>query len=122
MDEERNFLIENVKEWIHLDDEIKTLQKEVKERKKKKKEITSSLVNVMKTNEIDCFDITDGQLIYTKKNIKYPLSKKHLFKSLSEYFEGDKKRIAELGKYIMDTRQKKIKEDIRRKINIKKYI
>ena len=37
MDEERNFLIENVKEWIHLDDEIKTLQKEVKERKKKKK-------------------------------------------------------------------------------------
>ena len=31
MDEERNYLIQNVKQWIHLDDEIKTLQKEIKE-------------------------------------------------------------------------------------------
>ena len=44
----------------------------------------------MKNNEIDCFDTQDGQLIYTKKNVKNPLSKKHLLKSLTEFFKNDK--------------------------------
>ena len=34
--EDRHRLIQNVKEWINLDNEIKTLQKEIKERRKKK--------------------------------------------------------------------------------------
>ena len=52
----------------------------------RKKEITTGiLVNIMKVNDIDCFDITDGQLIYSKKNLKKPLSKKHLLNCIS-YF------------------------------------
>ena len=117
--EERSHLIQNVKEWISLDNEIKTLQKEIKERRKKKKDITYSLVDIMKNNEIDCFDIKDGQLIYTKKNVKNPLSKKHLLKSLTEFFKNDKLIVGQLGKYIMETRESKTKENIRRKINIK---
>ena len=117
--EDRSRLIQNVKEWIGLDNEIKTLQREIKERRKKKKNITFSLVDIMKNNEIDCFDITDGQLIYTKKNVKNPLSKKHLLKSLSEFFKNDKLIVGQLGKYIMETRESKTREDIRRKINIK---
>ena len=117
--EERHRLIENVREWLSLDNEIKSLQKKIKENRKKRKDITSSLVCIMKNNDIDCFDTQDGQLIYTKKNVKNPLSKKHLIKSLSEFFKNDKIIVAQLGKYIMETRDSKTKEDIRRKINIK---
>jgi len=116
---ERSNLIDNVKAWIHLDNEMKTLRREMKERREKKKEITKALVSVMKTNDIDCFDITDGQLIYSKKNIKKPLTKKHLLNSLSTYFKNDNKIVKELGGFIMNSRQGTIKEDIRRKINIK---
>lgn len=116
---ERSNLIDNVKAWIHLDNEMKTLRREMKERRDKKKEITKALVSVMKTNDIDCFDITDGQLIYSKKNIKKPLTKKHLLNSLSTYFKNDNKIVKELGGFIMNSRQGTIKEDIRRKINIK---
>ena len=117
--DERHRLIENVREWLSLDNEIKSLLKKIKVQRQKRKDITSSLVNIMKNNEIDCFDTQDGQLIYTKKNVKNPLSKKHLLKSLAEFFKNDKVIVGQLGKYIMESRECKTKEDIRRKINIK---
>ena len=63
---EKERLVENVKTWIDLDNEIKLLQKEIKQRRQKKKELTNDLVSVMKNNEIDCFDTKSCKLIYTK--------------------------------------------------------
>lgn len=108
-------LIENVKGWIDIDNDIKTLQKELKEKRKEKKLFTQNLVEIMKTNNVDCFDIKNGKLLYTKKKVKAPLSKKHLFNSLSEYFKNNKDIIEELGNYILNSREEKIKENIKRK-------
>ena len=116
---DRSNLIEHVKEWIHLDNDLKELRAQMKENRNRKKQITSILVDIMKTNEIDCFDITDGQLLYSKKNVKKPLTKKHLLTSLTKYFEDNKDMVKELGSFIMNTRESKTKEDIRRKFNIK---
>ena len=113
---ERSHLIENVKKWIHLDEELKRHRKEMRMLRDEKKNLTDSLVRIMKNNEIDCFDITDGQLIYTKRQVKTPLSKKHLLDALSRYFKQDSQTANELSKFIMDTRKSKTKEDIRRKI------
>ena len=57
-------LVNHIKEWIEIDNGISGLQKQIKQMRENKKELTSSLVNVMKSNEIDCFDINDGKLIY----------------------------------------------------------
>ena len=108
-------LIDNVKEWITLDNGIKEMQKKMKEYRKKKKELTQSLVEVMKNNEIDCFDIQDGQLQYTRTKTKAPLSKKHLLNSLMKYFENNKEVVEKLGTYILDSREEKIRENIKRK-------
>ena len=82
-------LIQNVKGWLNIDDEIKELQKSIREKKKNKKVFTENLVNIMKENEIDCFDITDGKLLYTKNKVKQSLSKKHLLNALGAYFQND---------------------------------
>ena len=70
----------------------------------------------MKQNEIDVFNIPDGELIYTRTKTKKPLSKKHLLLSLSEYFKEDKNMVEQLGKFILDSRQISEKENIKRKI------
>ena len=113
--EDKRKLIENVKGWIDIDNDIKELQKELKEKRKEKKLYTTNLVDIMKTNNVDCFDIKNGKLIYTKKKVKAPLSKKHLFNSLSNYFKNNKSVIEELGNYILNSREEKIKENIKRK-------
>jgi len=111
-------LVSNIKNWITLDEEIKTMQRQIKEKRKEKKENTETLVRIMRDNEIDCFDLDSngGKLIYTKKKNKKSLSKKHLLKCLSQYFKEDSIQAKEVSNFILNNREEKIKENIRRKI------
>lgn len=110
-------LVQNIKAWMKVDQEMKALQKELKERRLLKKTLSASLVDIMKTNDIDCFDITDGKLIYTKNKVKSALSKKHLDSCLSQYFaQHPDIDAAEVSEYILDKRTTKINEGIRHKI------
>ncbi len=109
-------LLENVKTWLDIDNQIRTLQKEIRDRRKLKKELTQSLVGIMKTQDIDALNVPDGQLVYNKTKTKSALSKKHLITSLAQYFKNDRRMADELTKFIMDSRQEKEKENIKRKI------
>ena len=109
-------LLENVKTWLDIDNQIRTLQKEIRDRRKLKKELTESLVGIMKNQDIDALNVPDGQLIYNKTKTKAPLSKKHLLVSLAQFFKNDQRMVEELSKYIMESRQEKEKENIKRKI------
>ena len=111
-------LIEKIKIWINLDDDIRALQGELREKRKERKQNSESLVRVMRENDIDCFDLDSngGKLIYTKRKIKKALSKKHLMTTLLKYFDNDKKQATNINTFIMDHREEKIEENIRRKI------
>ena len=115
--ETKEELVTNIKEWIQVDNEIAQLNKEVKERKQKKKQLTDSLVNVMRNNEIDCFDINGGSLVYKKNKVKKPINGKSLMAVLSTYFEKDPTKAEELTKFVMDNREESVKETIKRKID-----
>ena len=47
--ETKDQLVTHIKEWLSIDEEIKLLKKEIKTRQEKKKNLTSDLVDVMKT-------------------------------------------------------------------------
>jgi hypothetical protein len=113
----KEHLIKTIKEWVRLDNDIRKLQKEEKQRKNDKKNISNILMEIMKKNEIDEFDINDGQICYTKKNIKKPITQKILMNVLSDYFKGDTLKAAELNEFIRDNREEIVKESIVRKIN-----
>jgi hypothetical protein len=109
-------LVNNIREWVKIDIEISKLRQEIKERNNKKKSMTENLVNVMKTNSIDCFDINDGSLIYKKNTVRKPINAKSLLSSLQNYYK-DQNVAEDLTKYIMDNREETIKETIKRKIH-----
>jgi hypothetical protein len=109
-------LVLNIKEWIKMATDILKLKNEIKDINNKKKILTEKLVNVMKTNTIDCFDINGGALVYKKNKIKKPLNGKTLLLALQNYYKNDTKTAEELTKHIMDNREEQIKETIKRKI------
>ena len=115
--ETKEELVNNIKEWIKIDGEILKLQNEIKDRKLKKKNLTESLVIVMKKNEIDCFDINGGSLIYKKNKTKKPVNAKTLMSSLKTYFSTNPMQAEEVTKFVMDNREEQIKETIKRKID-----
>ena len=113
----KEHLINNIKEWIKIDNEIAQLKNELKERPHKKKSLTENLVTVMKTNNIDCFDITGGALVYKKNKVKKPISGKTLLSALQNYYKNDVKIAEEITKHVMDSREEQLKETIKRKID-----
>lgn len=110
-------LLTIVREWVKIDNELRTLQAEQTKRKTEKKRISAALMEIMKKNTIDVFDINGGQLCYTKRNVKKPITKKVLFDILSNYFKGDLEKADTLNEFILENREEVVKETIERKIN-----
>ena len=42
---DKEVLIKNIKDWIHLDEEIKELQRQIKEKRNEKKQNTETIQN-----------------------------------------------------------------------------
>jgi hypothetical protein len=108
-------IVDNIKTWVGLNNKIKVLQKELTMMRKEKKNITDKLVEVMKNNDIDEFDLNGGKLIYSKNKVKAPLSRKHLIDSLAKFYKNDTELVEELSKFIMESRSESIKESIKHK-------
>ena len=109
-------LVENVKNWLQIDTEIKKLQQEIRKRRALKKDMTDTLVQIMKSQDIEIMNAGESQLIRTERKTKSALSKKHLINSLLNFFKEDQETVAQLTTFIMNTRPEKTVENIRRKV------
>ena len=109
-------LINNIREWIKIDNDLNNLKKEIKNKTNQKKTLTDNLVNVMKTNSIDCFDINGGALVYSQRKTKKAISGKYLLLQLEKYYKDQPDVAKDLTQHLLENREENIKEDIRRKI------
>jgi len=110
-------LIKTIQEWVKLDNEIRKLKKEASVRKTEQDKITKSLMNTMKTNEIDEFNISNGKITYLNKTVKKPINKKNLLEILSKFYKGNNEKVSELNQFILDNREDVVVEKLVRKIS-----
>lgn len=115
--ETKEQLVQTIREWVKLDNEIKTLQSEQSKRKKEKFKISEKLIEVMKQNEIDSFDTNNGQIQYNKKVIKKPITKKILLNILAKFYDGDGEKANTMNNFILENREETVKEELVRKID-----
>jgi len=114
--ESKERLIKTIQDWVRLDNEIRKLKKEEQTRKNDQKKISADLIEIMRKNEIDEFDINNGKLIYSKRNIKKPITKKALLGILSKFYKGDVNKAIEMNDFILDNREETTVESIVMKI------
>jgi hypothetical protein len=112
-------LIIKIKEWVKIDNEIRVLQKEHKKRLADKKKVSEELMKVMRSNDIDVFNLNDGQILYDKRNVKKPITKSALLSILTNYYKGDVVKATDANQYILDNREDVVREKIIRKITTK---
>jgi hypothetical protein len=111
---------DNVKEWITLDDDIITLQDAIKERKKKKNEITPKIMDFMNRFEINDLNTNNGKLKFTKSLQTKPLNKTFLISRLGDFFK-DFNKGEKAATYILENRDKEEKFKLRRVQNKKEF-
>lgn len=114
---EKENLKNKIKEWVQIDNEIRTLASEQKKRQLEKKEISKQLMETMRDNSIDCFNLTDGELVYSRKSKAKPITKKHLLNILYKLCNGNGEKAEEMNEFIMNNREEVMTEQLVRKIN-----
>jgi hypothetical protein len=111
-------LVQIIKDWMAVDNEIRNINKELRARKDRLKKISENLMKTMKENEIDEFDVKDGKLVYSKTNVKKAITKKSLVTILSKYYNGDISQAIEMNNFIMNNREEVTRESIKRSIKM----
>jgi hypothetical protein len=115
MDDSKQEMVNHIRKWLILDSTISNMQTTIKEHKEQKKKLSESLVNIMKTSEIDCFDTKNGKLIYSQTKTKKAITKKSLLETLNNFFKDDAKLAQKVSEHVLNTREETIKENIRLK-------
>ena len=111
---ERELLIENVKNWVILDQKIQIINEKTKQIRELKSTITTDICNYMKSNNITSnIGISNGELrMYDKKDYK-PLTFTYVERCLNEIIK-DKTHVEYILKYLKDNREINISQDIKR--------
>jgi hypothetical protein len=115
--ETKEDLVEHIRKWIQNDNEIRQLQALVRERREIKKQITQELVDVMRDNEIEKFNLRDGKLVYKQTKRSTPLNEKHIAKCLLDIFKDDPSKAQEATEMIMNRREVKMVDTLQRRID-----
>jgi hypothetical protein len=106
---DKQHLKNQIKEWVKIDDEISNLKQQIRELNLKKKNLSTNLLDVMKEQEIDAFDLNnDGKLIRQVRKTKTPLTKKYITSSLVNFFKNTEKA-KEASIFILESENRQIK-------------
>ncbi len=108
----------NVKEWLQLDDDIKTLQKAATERRKRKNDLTPFITGFMGRYEIEDLNTHEGKVQYAKSIVTKPMNKDFIKQRLTEFLKSMDKA-EKCTKYLMENRIKEERVRLKR-VNPKK--
>lgn len=104
---------EKVKEWLHLDDDIKTLNAHIKDRKAKKKELTPDILEFMEKYNIKDMNTDTGKLKYTQSVVKKPMNKEYIRNKLVDFLKNTQKA-EEATNYLIEQRDTKVNIKLKR--------
>ena len=107
-------LKEAVNQYLEIDNQIITLQKAIKERRKKKEELSKVILHTMKNNDIDQMNLKGDRLIYQVSEYKTPINKNYLNSVLNKYFNNNEDKANDLIEEIFNNREKVEKVRLKR--------
>lgn len=73
-----------VKAYIDMHDQLTDAGKQLREIRKKKKELADVIVQYMKKNDIDGINVRDGKLVRKTSKRLEPLKKEHIMEELTK--------------------------------------
>ena len=97
-------LVETVKRWIMIESQLKAINKTVKQLRNEKKIQNSQMLSIMKNNNIDIFDIKNGQIQYKKQKKREQLTQTRLLEILSKHPELNEEQALSLNNFIFENR------------------
>jgi hypothetical protein len=99
--------------WKELTSEIKTMNEQVREKRKRLKVMEEMILRIMKKHNIGALDLkgSGGRILYRRSSSKSGINDKVLFNLLSEHMKSETNAAAAV-KFINENRDTKAKESL----------
>lgn len=109
---------QQIQQWVHIDNQLKTFNEKVKELRDKKNSIFEKINNHIEENQLNnnTIKISDGQLKFVKTKESQPLTFKYLENCLSEIIKNEE-QVKKIVEYIKNKREVKYIPEIKRFYN-----
>lgn len=120
----REAWVDEVKEWLRLNAEIAQLKAQLKPRVKRKAELTSRLLEVMKSKKIEKYKLNEGaSLVPKRRKSKQTITKKFLEAQLKQFF-AERSAAPEVAdsavQFVLEHRAEVVKEELLHKVQTDK--
>lgn len=110
-------LIENIKNWVTYDSQLKLINDKTKILRENKNELTKSICNYATLNNIKSkIEISDGTLTFCEKKDYSPLTYSYVERCLGELI-NDKEKVDYIIEYMKSNREVTKSYDIKRNYN-----
>lgn len=109
-----------IKNFVGIDDQIRTLQNQIKELKRQKTQFSKNIVTYMSQNNLENtnINISDGKLKVVQSKRQVAVNKPYAIKVLTEYFQ-DSEEATKVASLIFDNREFKFTKNLKRTVNKK---
>jgi len=103
-----------IKEWKETNEQIKVLNEQVREKRKRIKVQEEMILRIMKKHNIGALDLKNsgGRILYRRSTTKGGINEKILFGLLTQHLKSETDAAAAI-KYITEHREAKTKESLR---------
>ena len=108
-------LEENIKKWVSLDNQLKTLTEKTKELREARSTAEELILDYVETKKMNnaTVNISDGRLRFVSTKQTAPLSLKYVEECLTQCI-GNTEKVGQLMDYIKEKREVKYVPDIKR--------
>lgn len=102
-----------LKQWMSIQDDIATLNAEVKQRRTKAKALREVILRIMDSHRVVQLNVSKGSIVHQTREVKESLKQDAMFKHYKEFFQGDEEKAKALLAYLEGQRAKVVKHDLR---------
>lgn len=102
-----------IKEWKETNEQVRTLNEQVREKRKRLKVQEEMILRIMKKHNIGALDLKEsgGRILYRRSSSKASLNPKTLSALLSQHLKSEQ-AAADAIKYITEHREAKVRESL----------
>lgn len=106
---------ENIKKWVALDNQLKTVNERVKQMREEKNTLEEGIMTYVETNKLTnaTVNISDGKLRFVTAKQTAPLTLKYVEECLTKCIVNET-QVEKIMKFIKESREVKYTADIKR--------
>ena len=102
-----------LKRWMTIQEEVASLNAEMKQRRTQSKALKDIILRIMESNNVAKINVSKGAVVHKTREVTEKLSSGFMLKHFKEFFGGDEERAASLVNYLEENRTSIMKHDLK---------